>query len=359
MPPFGLLECAEFLNSARISNRKTITGLVRSTLLVSRSVVGGDCLVKKVDESGLHVKGTLVAGGSVQTFFRGCCFCALGVLMQGSYAQAAERGGFLFRSEKGYHSATSQRKDVIASLPMKRLTPQAQQRILSVAGSPTLYRRLPTQAIDCDPEMFTFLSRNAEVLVGLWELMGITSVQTRRTGPYRFEALDGTGTTCSIDLVYGDPNVHIFVADGSYDGKLVTKPVRGRGVFILRSSYATSASGRTTVTGTIDCFVKIEGLGADLIARTLSGLIGRSADNNFTETAKFIAQISQASEMNTPAMTDVAYRLPQVSASTRQQFANVIRSVSKRGWERDRKTRGLPVVVRNPSAAAPANSTLQ
>ena len=305
------------------------------------------------------MKGTLVAGGSVQSFFRGCCLCALGVLTQASFAQAADRGSFLFRSEKGYRSSSSQRKDVVANLPMKRLTPQAQQRILSVAGSPTLYRRLPTQAIDCDPEMFTFLSRNAEVLVGLWELMGITSVQTQRTGPYRFEALDGTGTTCSIDLVYGDPNIHIFVADGSYDGKLVTKPVRGRGVFVLRSSYATSASGRTTVTGTIDCFVKIEGLGADLIARTLSGLIGRSADNNFTETAKFVAQISQASEVNTPAMTDVAYRLPQVSDNTRKRFADVIRLVAKRGWERDQKPSGLPTVVRNTGTASSTNSTLQ
>jgi hypothetical protein len=359
MPRCGLIECPEFLNSGRVSDRKTNKGLVRSALLVSGSVVGGDPSVEKVSESALHVKGTLVAGGSVQTFFRGFCLCAIGVLMQASSVQAAERGGFFFRSEKGYRSSSSQRNDVIAALPMKRLTPQAQQRILSVAGSPTLYRRLPTQAIDCDPEMFTFLSRTAEVLVGLWELMGITSVQTRRTGPYRFEALDGTGTTCSIDLVYGDPNVHIFVADGSYDGKLVTKPVRGRGVFVLRSSYATSASGRTTVTGTIDCFVKIEGLGADLIARTLSGLIGRSADNNFTETAKFMAQISQACEVNTPAMTDVAYRLPQVSDGTRQQFVDVIRAVSQRGWERKRQTRGLPVVVQNPTAAVPAKSTLQ
>ena len=39
------------------------------------------------------------------------------------------------------------------------------------------------------PAMFTFLSRNAEVLVGIWELMGITSVKTRRTGPYQFEAI--------------------------------------------------------------------------------------------------------------------------------------------------------------------------
>ena len=56
-------------------------------------------------------------------------------------------------------------------------------------------------------------------MVGIWDLMGITNVHIDRTGPYQLEARDGSGTTCRIDLVYGDPNVHIFVANGSYDGE--------------------------------------------------------------------------------------------------------------------------------------------
>ena len=149
-------------------------------------------------------------------------------------------------------SPYTQRQKLIAGLPMDRLTAEAQERILSIATSPTLYRRLPTQTIDCDREMFLFLARNPEVLVGIWDLMGITKVQTRRTGPYQFEAEDGSGTKCQVDLVYGDPATHIYVADGGYDGKLVAKPIMGRGVFILRSSYAQGADGRVRVTGTID-----------------------------------------------------------------------------------------------------------
>jgi len=160
--------------------------------------------------------------------------------------------------------------------------------------------------------------------------MGITSVQTRRTGPYQFEAQDGSGTKCQVDLVYGDPNMHIFVAEGSYDGKMVANPIRGKGVFVLRSNYAVAADGRTTVTGTLDSFVQIENLGADLVARTLSGFIGRSADHNFIETARFIAQVSQASQQNPPAMIDVAQRLPQVVETTKTQFVKVITTVARR-----------------------------
>ena len=187
--------------------------------------------------------------------------------------------------------------------------------------------------------MFLFLARNPEVMVGIWDLMGITNVQTKRTGPFQLNAQDGSGTTCDIDLVYGDPNLHIFVAHGSYDGKLVARPIRGNGVFILRSSYAVGADGHTTITGTIDCFVQVESLGVDLVARTLSGLIGRSADRNFVETARFVGQVSRASKRNPPAMVDVAERMPQVGRTTKRQFIEIINTVAHRAAATDRVAR--------------------
>jgi hypothetical protein len=244
----------------------------------------------------------------------------------------ADVGG-LFQKEDSNPSGSSRteyRLDALAALPLDRLIPQAQQQVTSIAKSPTLYRRLPTQAITSDPDMFLFLTRNPHVLVGMWDLMGITDVQITRTGPYQLHATDGAGTTCVIDLIYGDPNTHVFVASGSYDGKLVAKPVTGKGVFLLRSGYAQNATGQTTVTGTLDCFLQLDSLGADLIARTFGGLIGRSADHNFRETAGFMSQVSQASQANPDAMTDVARRLPQVDEPTKVQFAGLIDEVSRR-----------------------------
>ncbi|MEC8473130.1 MAG: hypothetical protein VXZ38_00645, partial [Planctomycetota bacterium] len=83
----------------------------------------------------------------------------------------------LFRFGRTHPSPYDQRQQIIADLPLDRLTGEAKQRILSIASSPTLYRRLPTQAITCEPEMFLFLVRKPEVMVGVWELMGITKVQ--------------------------------------------------------------------------------------------------------------------------------------------------------------------------------------
>lgn len=230
----------------------------------------------------------------------------------------------------GRIGTASHRQAILDSLPLDRLTVEARQRILEVAEKPTLFRQLPAQAITCDRDMFLFLARNPDVLVGLWDMMGITQVQSHRTGPFQLQANDGAGTLCHVDLVYGDDRQHIFVVDGSYDGRMVPKPIRGKGVFVLRSNYAIAADGETTISGTLDCFVQLESLGIDLIARTLSPIIGRSADSNFTQTAQFISQVSQSSAHNPSAMLDIASRLPQVEPPIRKTFADTIVTVARR-----------------------------
>ncbi|QDV47839.1 hypothetical protein Enr13x_77510 [Stieleria neptunia] len=246
----------------------------------------------------------------------------------------AERNSNLFglRSLWGGNSdGTSSRGDeLLDALPMDRLTTHAKVKLAGVTEKPTLYRRLPTQAIRCDEELFLFLTRKPEAIIGIWDLMGITNVQATRTGPYQLDAVDGSGTTCQIDLLYGDRNLHVFMADGMYDGKFVQKPILGKGVFVFKSTYAVAADGSTTVTGILDCYIKFESLGADIIARSLGGLIGKSADHNFVETAKFISQISQACEKNPEGMLEMVDRMPQIDAQTKAEFARTIINVSQR-----------------------------
>lgn len=324
----------------------------------------------KTGETPFSKEGMPVAGGSIRKLMSrwSCCALCAAISVPTLSAEEADADRTPIEQQESLQSESQQpktqqpkfqqpgtgiqgssskelRQQAIANLPLERLTRKAQERILAIANSPTIYRRLPAQAIDCDREMFLFLSRNPEVMVGMWELMGITKVKTRRTGLYQLEADDGSGTKCNIDLVYGDPNVHVFVTEGSYEGLLTARPMRGKGVVILRSTYAEGIDGRTTVNGTIDLFMQVENFGVELIARTLSFMIGRSADYNFIETARFVSQISQASERNPPAMIDVANRMPQVSDQTRQQFIEIITDLGERKTAEGRIAEG-PVILR-------------
>jgi len=220
--------------------------------------------------------------------------------------------------------------DALRAIPMARLTPNAQQRIAAIANRPTLYRHLGQQTIECDTDLFMFVVRNPELLVGIWDLMEITEVKTQRIDNFRLRASDGSGTDCTVDLVYGDPAIHVYVADGFYDGKLTANTINGKGVFILRSSYRVDAAGNSMVDGTLDCFVQVEHLAADLIIRTFGPLIGRTADQNFAETARFLDQLGASARKNPGAMEELALRLPQVSEPTRQRFAVLIRQAAVR-----------------------------
>ncbi len=226
--------------------------------------------------------------------------------------------------------AHSLRADAIAAIPLDRLTPAAQQRIERIVHRPTLYRRLPPKSIACDGELFLFIARNPEVLIGIWDLMGITQVKAERLDTYRLRAIDGSGTDCTVDLVYGDTGTHVYVADGFYDGKLTANPIVGKGVFVLRTQYHATAEGPMSVDTTLDCFLQFENLGADLLARTFGPLIGRTADNNFLETAKFLEQLGTTARLNPEGLEDLALRLPQVQQSTRVRFAETVRSAGNR-----------------------------
>ncbi len=257
-----------------------------------------------------------------------------------AFAQRPTDSRHLFTAGHGatsHDTSRAARADAIRHLPLGRLTPQAQQRLRRIVDSPTLYRRLPTQRIECDPEMFVFLVRHPEVMVGIWEEMGITQVKTQRTAPFQLQANDHAGTVCDIDLVYGDQHTHVYYATGDYSGPLAAVPVSGKGVFLLRSQTVQTPEGQAMVVGTLDCFIQLDSLGADLLARTLSGLIGRTADNNFEESAKFMAQISRASAQNPQGMEDLAGRLPQVLPEIRQQFAEKARTV----YENQHRTAAL------------------
>lgn len=212
------------------------------------------------------------------------------------------------------------RSEALRAIPFGELTEASQAKLRPILERPSLYRRMPTQAIECDADLHVFLIRYPEVIVNIWQLLEVTQVQVRRTGPYTFDAADGSGTKCRVELIYGRPDLHIFYATGYYEGPLFRTRMEGDCVIILRSSYA-QKNGRSQVTNTLDVFLRMDKVGADLLLKTLHPLMGRTADFNFVETTKFVGQVSLAAENNGPAMERLAAQLENVDPPLRDLFA--------------------------------------
>jgi hypothetical protein len=228
------------------------------------------------------------------------------------------------------------RDDAIRTLPVAELTAETRRKLLAVVERPSIFRRLPQTSIDCDPALFLFLIRNPEVVVNIWELMGMSSNMTaQRQGPYLWKGNDGAGTVCDVELVYGTDDLHIVYSDGFYEGSVLKNKLTGRCVLILKSGYAQASDRRWHVGNRLDVFVQIDNMGADMVARTLAPWIGSRADHNFEESCKFATKLSQTAETNAAGVQRLADKLTLVEPPVREAFAKVAVAVQQRAAQRD------------------------
>ena len=232
------------------------------------------------------------------------------------------------------YKATTSRKardDARRSVPIDRIDARFRENVSEVLTRPSIFRRLPVQVVESDPEMFAFLTQNPDVLINMWRLMGVTAMQMHRVGDTTFVADDRAGTKTRFDFVLSSPGMQVIYAEGEYDGPLVRKPIRARCVLVLKSALTRDRTGRATVTTRMDTFVKVDHLGAAAVAKTLQPLIGRSADYNFRETVSFIGQISRTAKANPDGVGRMADRLTEIRPTVRDRFTEVARSVGARG----------------------------
>ena len=222
------------------------------------------------------------------------------------------------------------KKQAIQTLPYSQLNADTQSKISSVVNNPSIYRRLPVTAINVDPDMFLFLVRYPEVIVNIWQLMGVTQMTVDRTGPFTMKSNDGAGAISNVELVYGTHNKNIYYAEGTYSGPLLKRKLKGRAVMILNTSYERDANGKPRTVNSLDVFVKVENATASLIAKTLNPIVGPTADHNFVESMKFVQRLNETTEQNGIGVQRMAQRLTSIEETTRNNFAKIAGTVYER-----------------------------
>lgn len=242
--------------------------------------------------------------------------------------------------------ATSSREaqdDALRLIPFDKLTEPTQRKIWGVIERPTIFRRMPSHVVNCDPDMHTFLIRHPEVVVNIWQIMGISNVQVKRTGDFSWSGSDGAGTTCQCEVVYGTDDLHLMYADGYYEGPLFKRKLTGRCVLALHSQAGLGRDREPLIGERMDMFLALDNLGVDLVAKTLQPMIVKTADANFTEAASFLAKISQSSERNGPGMQNLGNKLTNVHPDIRERFIKTASLVNERAALRESRTATTPV----------------
>ncbi|MFO0012700.1 MAG: hypothetical protein ACK553_08165 [Planctomycetota bacterium] len=227
-------------------------------------------------------------------------------------------------------SSREARMAAIRGIPFEQLTPDASQRLKSVIDDASYFRRMPSQIVPCDPEMYVFLIRHPEVVVSLWDVMGMTKVTLERIGEFQLRGNDGAGTKCKLDLIYGSEKLHIYQSQGAYTGNLWARELQGRCIVCIHSRPTHLADGTLGTVAWMDAFLKLENVGADLAVKALGPFVSKTADHNFAECAGFFSQISQTAVTNPEGLIRVASRLPKVAPAVKENFIATSLSVARK-----------------------------
>ncbi len=219
-------------------------------------------------------------------------------------------------------SSRAARDEAIRSLPWKQMSPANRQMAQTILNDASIYRRLPTRIIDCDPDLFTFLLQHPEIVIDVWRVMGISQVALNRAPNGVYHGTDGAGTQGTVRYLFSNwganaQNLAVIYADGAYTGAPFVTPLKAQSIMLLRSSAVRETNGRHYITVRIDSFVRIEQLGIEIIAKTVQPWINRTADQNVIETLTFVSNFSRTAEKNPAGMQRLACRLNGIDEPTR------------------------------------------
>jgi hypothetical protein len=266
-------------------------------------------------------------------------FVCLSLAAFGNLAGAAEK--------PNTGSSTRQvREEAARAIPLEKLADDIRPKVASVLKSTSVFRRVPVQVIDCDPDLYLFLARHPEVVVDIWQVMGISKVALVPNGPQTYQGTDGAGTTGDLRMCYSNHDTQVVYAEGSYEGPMFGRPIRAQCVLVLRAGYVQETNGRYYITNRLDTFIHFDNMGLDLIAKTFNPLVSKTVDVNFRETIAFVSTISRTAEVNAPGMKRLAAKLTMLDPAVCDDFVRLSTEVAAKAAERG------PAADKNPTAAS-------
>ncbi len=229
-----------------------------------------------------------------------------------------------------FRASTSRatRQSALRAIPIDKLDARAKAKVCSVLSNVSVFRRMPIRVIDCDPSLYLFLVRHPDVVVNIWEVLDISRLQLRQVGPETYRVAESVGTLAAVEFLYSSHDTHIIYAEGSYEGSLFARPVKGRCLMVLKTGYIRETDDRYYITSRLDVFLNVEHSGVELLTKAFQPLIGKVADTNFVQSVAFLGSLSRTAEVNCRGVQRLAGRLAHVRPENRLRLAELAAEVA-------------------------------
>jgi len=239
----------------------------------------------------------------------------------------------------GGSSSRESRRRAIAAIPLKGMSAADRQTVDRCLRSTTLYRRLPAETVICDQDLLEFAVRKPEAIVDIWRTLGISRLALDKVAPGQWRLSDGFGTVGALRLLQherrGAGCALVLHGRGAYSGPLSPTELTGTCLLLVQCSAAEpTVDGRTRQTVQIDAFVDMDGIGLEIVTRTLQPLIVRSAAANVHEICLFMASLSKSAAENPSGVVHLTTRLNRTDPADRRELAAIARAAAVDGRHR-------------------------
>ena len=262
---------------------------------------------------------------------------AVGLALVAGVIRAAEsphtaQGGIAAALADAGSSGRDARSRAAAAVPLDRMPEPNRKLAEQSLRSATLFRRLPAETVTCDPALLEFVLAKPEVMVDLWRTLGISRLALDPAGPGQWRLSDGYGTTGVVRLLHQERTPRggllVFHGRGGYTGPLAPRQLTGSCLVVLRhAAIEPDAHGRPQQVVQIDAFLDVDGLGLELVTRSLQPLIIRSAAANLHEICLFVSQFSAAAHRNPAGVERLADRMSRTAPPDRRTLARLAAGV--------------------------------
>lgn len=248
------------------------------------------------------------------------------IVLGASRLLAAEPGGPALWQGSSHGEVRDQ---AIQAMPLDRLSGPARAKADGVLANVSVFRRMPTRVIDCDPELYLFLLRHPDVVVDIWETLGMSQVKAKQVGDGKYDVTDQAGTKGTVEFLYRSHDTHLIFAEGSYEGVLSLRPVHGKLLLSVRSGYVRETDGRYYVTTRLDSFMNVEPGAVEVVTKTIQPIMGKIADANFVQSLAFVGSLSRTAEVNPAGVQRLAGKLNDVQAESRNELCTLAERIGQ------------------------------
>ena len=232
----------------------------------------------------------------------------------------------------GGSSGREARESARKALPLERLDGVDRRAAEKILRNPTLYRRLPIETFSCDRDLLEFSLEKPEVVVDIWRVLGISRLSLDPTAPRQWRMSDGWGTSGTLRQLHHERTPEggtlVLLGQGGYTGPLSPQPLSGSCLLLVR--YRPTSAGQDGAprhTMQVDAFLDADGVGLEVVTRTLQPLIARSSASNLHEICLFMSSLTASAAENPEGVARLAGRMTKIAPADRQTFAAIARDI--------------------------------